>query len=436
MIRIFRSAKFLILSLGVALAVNAIEAKTYVDESQAASIYMAYPVPETGVPVLTPSPDGYVPFHIEHYGRHGSRWRIDPKDYTEALEILKDAHAKKILTPRGEEIYQEVKQIAADSKGRLGELTPLGHRQHQGIAERMMINFPELFTEETIIDAKSTEVIRCILSMANEVMEFKKKLPNVPITIDASQTTQDILNYNKHDKVVKELTDAAKPYTEAFRAKLPKPTQFLSKVFTDPEYIKKKYGTDKTFKMLFNLAMNMQSHDDYPSINDIFTEEELSNEWQARNAEWYIRMGNTPLTKNRNPYNQRVLLRSIIESADTAMLSPNVSANLRFGHDTMLTPLTVLMELGNYGYETTDLSTLADNWRDYEISPMGGNIQIIFYRPENKEYSLDDVLVKVLLNEREVSLPTNPVNGNYYKWQDVRNHYMDKLDNFSKRFKR
>ena len=403
--------------------------KIYVDANQAGSQYFAYPVPAYGVPELSPSPEGYVPFHMEHYGRHGSRWRINPKEYSDAVEILTKAHNNKKLTPRGEQLFEEIKIIAADSDGRLGELTPLGHRQHKGIAQRMASNFPEIFTDSTYVDAKSTEVIRCILSMANEVAVMHALFPGMPINMDASQTTQNILNFNPNDPIVYELADAAKPYAKAYRESLPKPKEFFKKIFKDQKFVRDSLGEDETFKAIFDLAVNVQSHDDYARFNDVFTPEEINNEWLARNAEWYIRVGNTPLTKNRAPYNQRVLLKQIIESADTAMMSPNLSANLRFGHETMLIPLSVLMELNNAGYETTDLSTLADNWKNYEIFPMGSNIQIVFYRPDKKDYKLEDVLVKVLLNEGETTLPVKPVNGKYYRWVDLRDYYLKKLEN-------
>ena len=119
---------------------------------------------------------------------------------------------------------------------------------------------------------------------------------------------------------------------------------------------------DKNFNRVFDLAVNMQSHDDYPSLFDYFTEEELQNEWLYKNADWYITASNTPLIKNRVPYNQRVLLRNIIESADTAVFSLKISANLRFGHESIVLHLTILWELNNTAYETEDLSTLADHW--------------------------------------------------------------------------
>lgn len=398
------------------------------DAYQAGSQYYAYPVPEYGIPVLTDAPEGYQPFHMEHYGRHGSRWRMSMKDYEEAVEILEKAQRNGKLTPRGEEVLEEIRVIAHDAQGRLGELTPLGHRQHRGIASRMVKNFPELFTDTTYLDAKSTMVIRCILSMANEAAEFQKLFPGMPITMDASQTTQTLLNHNDVDTIIWRLTNEAKPTLEAFTATLPKPDKFYDKVFTDRQFVADSLGNEKAFNAIFDMAVNIQSHDDYASLNDLFTPEEMDNAWKASNAYWYTRAGNTPLTKNRWPYSQRYLLRNLIESADSAMTSPNKSVNLRFGHESILLPLSVLMELNKAAYETKDLSTLADNWRNYEIFPMGSNIQMVFYRPSNGEYTVDDVLVKVLLNEAEAKLPVEPVSGPYYRWTDLRNYYLDKLD--------
>lgn len=426
---LFKIKKLVVATLFVATS-SCLLAKVNLTPEQAGSNYYAYPVPGEGIPTLSPSPDGYVPFHMEHYGRHGSRWRINPSEYSNAVEILQKAHDQGKLTQRGEELFEEIKTIAKDSRGRLGELTPLGHRQHRGIARRMTQNFPEIFHNQTILDAKSTEVIRCILSMASAMAELQSIFPEMPIRMDASQTTQNILNFNPKDTIVDRLTAEARSEVNAYRSSLPKPETFFTKLFNDRAFVADSLGDAKTFKAIFDLAVNVQSHDDYASFFDVFSEDEIYNEWLARNADWYIRIGNSPLTNNRNHFNQRVLLRNIIESADTAMLSPAVSANLRYGHETMLSPLAVLMELDNFGYETSDLSTLEENWRAFEIFPMGSNIQMVFYRPGNGLYSEDDVLVKVLLNEKETTLPVQPFIGNYYRWKDLRKYYIDKLDNF------
>ena len=65
------------------------------------------------------------------------------------------------------------------------------------------------------------------------------------------------------------------------------------------------------------------------------------------------------------------------------------------------------------------------SWANYRIFPMASNIQLIFYRP--KKGKDGDVLVKALLNEREVALPGNPVTGPYYKWADLKAYYLKKM---------
>ena len=34
------------------------------------------------------APEGYVPFHLEHYGRHGSRWHIGGYTYDAPYRLL------------------------------------------------------------------------------------------------------------------------------------------------------------------------------------------------------------------------------------------------------------------------------------------------------------------------------------------------------------
>lgn len=432
-----KSFRILFTAIGLSLFSSGISASKiiYIDSLQAGSQQMAYPVDDSNSPILSPTPEGYVPFHMEHYGRHGSRWLINKSDYDKPVAYLEKAEKYGKLTPRGKEVLEELKQIRDDSRGRLGELTPLGHRQHRGIARRMVRNFPEIFNDSTLVDAKSTIVIRCILSMANEVAEIQKLLPNIKVNMDASMTTQNILAFNNLDTVAKNKTVEARHFSNEYKTTLPKPDKFYDKLFNDRKFVEDSLDAKDVFDVVFYIAVNNQSHDDYASIYDLFTVEELNNAWLERNADWYITSGNTPLTDNRVPYMERHLLNNFIESADTAMLSKKISANLRFGHESMLLPLSILMELNNAGYESGDLTTLADNWKNYEFFPMASNIQVVFYRPIDSQVPTpENVLVKVLLNEKEASLPIEAYSGNYYKWTDLRKYYKDKLDAFPVRF--
>ena len=65
--------------------------------------YANYPVP-TGH--LTPAPEGYEPFYISHYGRHGSRYMTSDKVYRRLRKQLDSARTLGILTPYGKRSWR------------------------------------------------------------------------------------------------------------------------------------------------------------------------------------------------------------------------------------------------------------------------------------------------------------------------------------------
>ena len=58
---------------------------------------------------------------------------------------------------------------------------------------------------------------------------------------------------------------------------------------------------------------------------------------------------------------------------------------------------------------------------------MATNILFVFYR---KDYKDKDVLLKILLNENEATLPIPTDCAPYYHWSDFRQYYMDKLNSY------
>jgi hypothetical protein len=105
----------------------------------------------------------------------------------------------------------------------------------------------------------------------------------------------------------------------------------------------------------------------------------------------------------------------------------HTSAVLRFGHEVCVMPLACLLELDNCGYVTDDLENLDQVWRNYKIYPMACNVQLVFYRPVSGK---GDILVKALLNEREATLPVKTRQFPYYKWKDLRQYYLKRLEWF------
>ena len=147
---------------------------------------------------LTPTPKGYEPYYMSHYGRHGSRWLIGEGDYRHPLTTLREARDEGKLTAIGLETLKKLEDFYPTTVKRLGDLTTVGERQHHGIGRRMVEHFPEIFKSKNVpIDAKSTVVIRCILSMENALQQLLILNPHLTITHDASQ--HDMYYMNQDD---------------------------------------------------------------------------------------------------------------------------------------------------------------------------------------------------------------------------------------------
>lgn len=398
-----------------------------VDIREAAGNYLCYPYMTAPAPAQTPVPAGYEPFHLEHYGRHGSRWLIGDRDYEVPVALLGKAKRDGKLTPLGERVLQTVTAIRDASVKRDGELSDNGARQHRGIGRRMAENYPQIFNSDTRVEARSTVVIRCILSMMNAIEGLRDVVPDLDAATDASYADMWYMNFDDKDAwKVKQHADTTA--LREFRARHRNDGAYLSRLISDPVYAADSIGSE-LYEPLFYVLENTQSHSTQPWLaEEVFTPEEAREIWLARNAGWFLHAGNSRLTEGRMPFTQRNLLRNIVESADTAMVSPRPSANLRFGHDGNVLPLAVLMQIDGLDEEINDLEELADKgWHDYLTIPMAGNIQIVFYRRPG-DLSGDDVLVKVLRNEREACLPLEPVSGPYYRWSDVRARFLDRAN--------
>lgn len=396
------------------------------DIHRSASNYLAYPEP-VGV-VQTPAPKGYKPFYFSHYARHGSRWHIGEGDYRRPFETLKRAARQGKLTAEGQRVLTVLDSVYRMSRGRLGELTQLGALQHRGIARRMVNNFPEIFRHKNLeVNARSTIVIRCILSMMNEALELQTENPTVRITSDASQHDMYYMNYEVDDRLgaYRKNPEIGKAMA-AYRREHLDAGRLMGVIFNDAQYVADSVKAESLWNQIFNVAANMQSLETDMDLYGLFTTEECYRKWAIDNMYWYMYYGPSHLTKGKMPFYEANLLRNILETADSCLKLPQPSATLRFGHEVVVMPLACLLELDNYGKTYYDFENLDAQWRNYKVFPMASNIQWVFYKKKGS----DDILVKIMLNEHETRLPVASDVAPYYHWKDVEAYYRAKLDNF------
>ena len=395
------------------------------DFLKAGSNYYAYQGPTRP---LSPTPAGYKPFYLSSYARHGSRFLINKKDYDAPYQVLLKAHQLGKLSSLGEQAFEELGLLYDEAKDRYGDLTPLGAAQHRQIAQRMYDRFPEVFKGNAMIEAKSTVVVRCILSMQNELLQLAKNNPRLIFNSDASQHDMYYMNLQDSALYKKRYSQKTQEVYKEFCNRYGVHVPAMRKLFNDTAYFNHEVDAFILNRDIFKVASSVQGTEMRYHFNlfDVYTPDELYSNWMQANAFWFLSFGCNPYNGAQQPYTQRHLLRRIIEDADSCIYRPHPGATLRFGHETIILPLTCLLDLNGYGREITDMERLdLDGWINFEVFPMAANIQFVFYRKNKKDR---DVIFKVLLNENEATLPLPTDKAPYYHWSDFREKYLKKLD--------
>ena len=397
--------------------------------TRSASNHYNYPFPELPMPTLTPAPVGYEPFHIEHYGRHGSRWSTSMSTYTRPVKEMEKAERNHQLTDLGRATLATLRAIREAAQGREGELSDVGAEQHRGIAERMFRNFPQVFSGDAQIDARSTIIVRCILSMLNETQTLQGLNPQLRITADASVYDMPYMGWGYgEDTCANKLRARMKLISDSVKMAWNNADRFAAQLFIDPGFVADSIRAKSLMLDVFDVAGGLQDIHRFDSTDlyHLFTTDEIYNLWRANNVKWYVNWGPAPANGSRLPFIERALLANIIRTADEAIATGRRGAALRFGHETCVLPLACLLEIDDVNLHTTDLDNLHNLWRCYDIIPMACNIQMVFYRPTDRTQA-DDVLVKVLFNEHEARLPIATDRFPYYRWADVKPYYEQKL---------
>ena len=194
------------------------------------------------------------------------------------------------------------------------------------------------------------------------------------------------------------------------------PDRFVKSLVTDPGCIDEPLDLMEDLFMLAAITQDV-SHLGIESFYEIFTREELYALWECENVRRYLIMG--PSARFGDPLvaDARPLLRNIVETADRVVAGESdLSASLRFGHDTYVVPLLALLRAEGAYARVESLDDVAAAWNAHTVTPMGTNVQFIFFRnPET-----GDVRVRVLHNERDANLPL--AGGPYYPWKELKRY--------------
>ena len=403
----------------------------------AAGIYAAYPGPQQEE--LTLAPQGYEAYYISLYNRHGSRYQPSNDRYQHTLDRLQEAHQRGALTPYGESLLPQIQQLCDSCLGHGGQLSSVGQQQLKGIGQRMANRFPEIFSRtmdngshRCHVRARASIVPRCSAS----AQSFLAGLNASNVSFNADTANMAYIAYDT--PAMRQLGAKDAPwqsdYREYMRTHVDK-QRIISAIFADAADL----DSLQTVIDLYWLAVGMQDVD-VPGcdLSQVFTTAELLSCWQCVNYRMYVCNACCPQSQGIPAASASTLLQNIIERADEALDTDTVAADLRFGHDSNLLRLLALMRIQGATAQVEHPAQAWLQWPDYALSPMGANLQLIFYRPTVSNASSQSttasettptVLVKLLHNEGEVLLdaPLQPVTGPYYDWRELREYLLAQL---------
>ncbi len=389
----------------------------YSDSLNAYYSLRPYPLPKG---TYTPAPKGYKPVYISSYARHGSR-KLHRLSYpTRIQEAFAAAEAAGGLTPLGEEIYAKVRAIAEDMETSVGDLTSVGVEQHRGIAERMYRNYPGIFRDGAPVRLYSTTVPRTIMSMNSCNGRLVERNPNLRTTARASGSLTFLNDKVEDPQKLKNDMDIHGLYfvRNYFDVK-----PVIDRLFTeDAPALEDPVRLVDDLYITGGVVRGLDIRDvDY--IWDLFTYEELYRLMQAESYMFYTVSSNSPQLGENVLNAIKSLLKDYVDRADEALAQDIPGADLRFGHDIYVNPLAALIGINGYVAVEDDPLRVIDTFQDFAVSPMAGNIQMVFYRNRS-----GDVLVKVLLNEEESWIPLDTDVYPYYHWSDVRNYFVSLIE--------
>ena len=418
--------RFVFICLSVGFGLGA-QAQTSLSELRvhpelATGNYCNYPTP-TGH--ITPAPDGYEPFYVSHYGRHGARYLTEDNSYRYVIGKMDTARVMGLLTPLGEDVLKRLNKAADNAHQRVGDLTRLGAMQHRAIAHRLCVNYASLMSQPVTVKANSSTVRRCMLSMANFCQELKTMNPGLDITMDASE--HDMYYIVSNDSILlptSERDSLLYVKLDVFRRKMLNGRHQMELLFNNPERAESFIDPCPFTDCLWNIAADMYC---LPELNlsftDLFTTDEMIDGFRAYNAGWCLWEGLMPGAQP-SYYAHYPLLINFLDEAEQMIRSGKSGVRLRFGHDSTVLPFAYILGFQEAIHGTDDMEDLHNHFAIFRIIPMAGNIQLIFFRKQNS----DDILVKFLMNENETSIPIKTDCYPFYHWKEVEHYYRNMLE--------
>ncbi|HVV03045.1 MAG TPA: histidine-type phosphatase [Puia sp.] len=387
----------------------------------------------------TSPPAGYQPVFINYVGRHGARFLTKAGADQQVLETLQTAEKGNALTAMGKKIKGIAQRLQAAGKGNYENITLLGQEEQEAIGERMR------YTYKNVFSGRGVEVVTTWKERTQQSAEAflkglagykgEKRYERAPDSTDITLRFYDLSPAYTHYKkggLIKKCMDSLDKDSRT----LAMARRICGRVFT-PAYVKELMKTSEGLSFaddlydLYSIAWSMSGEvrnaghpEDSEGLGIAFDREDL--EWmEFRNgAADFLEKGPGFDSVGIQVKVAAPLLADLINSFDNAVRNRDAcDAVLRFTHAEAISPLAALLGIREASTPVTSIYKYHEHWNAGNVIPLSANIQWVLYAGTGG----GDYLVKVLLNEREAVLPVPTTQWPYYRWEDMRAYYVQKL---------
>ncbi len=353
-----------------------------------------YPTPQN----LCTFPDSLTPVMINHVSRHGARFPSSSKACDLLLGALKQAEEAHTITTRGKEMKRIVEHIIDLSSGRWGILDSLGIAEQQGIAARMYATYPALF-KSTQVNAISSYVPRCVLSMYEFTHQLARLHPDIEITTSSGSINSPLLRFFDLNQNYTSLVGSKKinaPY-HAYRDTMI--TYAPLRRILGRSFPLSKIDSTAVAQAEYSVVASMAAMEMPCDVKRFFEPEEFNAMWAINNLRQYLTHSASGISTLPADI-AAPLLQNIIETTDAFLQGDGVAPiQLRFGHAETLMPLLALMRLDGCRYITDDPGSVAANWHNFHVVPMASNLQLVIFRSKTGRH-----YVRAELNEQPIPI--------------------------------
>lgn len=377
--------------------------------------------------LFTFPPEGYEPFYISHFGRHGSRYHSSAKKFS-VIETLKRYSEKGRLTGEGEKVLADLTAIYEASEGKYGTLTHKGAMELENIARRMGSHYPEVFSDSSRSKVITVSTVKQRVQDSRDF--FIGKLISLYPGLDVftfletdkkafDGAHQEVRGYSPNAEEKEFLstistTTARKRWSDSLDT-----SRLLQRWFTNSSGI-----SGSIVRSVYNAGCIRQTMDeeDLPWIEKYFLPKELFYLWCDSDISWFhsscISEENRGIMAHRSGGG---ILEMMVRDADKAVRDGDIAAHLRFSHDVKLMPLLAAMGVEGADF-TGPLEMAPEKTFTFQNICTAGNVQLVFYRNDS-----GSILVKILKNEKEVSIPVLECDSApYYPWEVLRAYFLSR----------